>query len=113
MKPMCKLLKKQGLAPRALATDKLPSCGSTRRELSLSTHHEQGLRKNSRVENSHQVVRRRDRKMQGFKSPGSDQRLLSIPQSKTSSIFIILSPAKPGACSGQTRRSNGSATAAA
>jgi hypothetical protein len=31
-----------------------------------------------RAENSHQPTRRRERKMQGFKSPGSAQRFLSI-----------------------------------
>jgi transposase-like protein len=36
------------------------------------------LRKNNRAENSHQTVRRRERKMQRFKSAGSAQRFLSI-----------------------------------
>ncbi len=40
--------------------------------------HEQGLRKNDRAENSHQVVRRREHKMQGFKSARSAQRFLNI-----------------------------------
>ncbi|MFL5161218.1 MAG: DDE-type integrase/transposase/recombinase [Microvirga sp.] len=44
----------------------------------LSCYHEQGQRKNNRAENSHQPVRRRERKMQRFKSPGSAQRFLSI-----------------------------------
>jgi transposase-like protein len=35
------------------------------------------LRKNNRAENSHQPVRRRERKQQRFKSPGSAQRFLS------------------------------------
>jgi putative transposase len=35
-------------------------------------------RKNNRAENSHQVVRRRERKMQRFKSARSAQRFLSI-----------------------------------
>src|ERR671933_3040712 len=74
---MRKLLKKQGFAPRVLVTDKLPSYGCAKRELGLSAHHEQGLRKNNRAENSHQVVRRRERKMQRFKSAGSAQRFLS------------------------------------
>jgi len=39
--------------------------------------HEQGLRKNNRAENSHQPTRRRERKMQRFKSSGSAQRFLS------------------------------------
>ncbi|HEX2137482.1 MAG TPA: IS6 family transposase [Microvirga sp.] len=77
LKLMRKLLKKQGFAPRVLVTDKLPSYGCARRELGLSARHEQGLRKNNRAEVSHQVVRRRERKMQRFKSPGSAQRFLS------------------------------------
>lgn len=78
LKLMRKLLKKQGFAPRVLVTDKLPSYGAAKRELGLSAHHEQGLRKNNRAENSHQVVRRRERKLQGFKSPGSAQHFLSV-----------------------------------
>ena len=77
LKLIRKLLKKQGYAPIVLVTDKLGSYGAARRELGLSAHHEQGLRKNNRAENSHQVVRRRERKMQGFKSAGSAQRFLS------------------------------------
>jgi putative transposase len=37
-----------------------------------------GLRSNNWAENSHQVVRRRERKMQRFKSARSAQRFLSI-----------------------------------
>src|SRR5215218_3384787 len=75
---MRKLLKKQGYAPDELVTDKLGFYGAARRELRLSCPHEQSLRKNNRAENSHQVVRRRERKMQRFKSVGSAQRFLSI-----------------------------------
>ena len=75
---MRKLLKKHGYAPGVLVSDKLASYGAAQRELGLTAHHEQGLRKNNRAENSHQVVRRREWKMQGFKSPGSAQRFLSI-----------------------------------
>jgi transposase-like protein len=74
---MRQMLRKQGYAPRVLVSDKLPSCGCARRELGLSARHEQGLRQNNRTENSHQVVRRRERKMQGFRSAGSAQRFLS------------------------------------
>jgi transposase-like protein len=74
---MRKLLKKQGYAPRVLVTDKLRSYRCARRELGLRARHEQGLRKNNRAENSHQPVRRRERKMQRFKSAGSAQRFLS------------------------------------
>ena len=78
LKLMCKLLKKQGFAPTVLVTDKLPSYSAALRELGLSARHGQGLRKNNRAENSHQVVRRRERKIQGFKSAGSAQRFLSV-----------------------------------
>ncbi len=77
VKLMRKLLKKQGFAPSVLVTDKLRSYSAARAAIGLSAHHEQGLRKNNRAENSHQPVRRRERKMQRFKSPGSAQRFLS------------------------------------
>jgi putative transposase len=75
---MRKLLRKQGYTPDELVTDKLGSYGAARRELRLSARHEQGLRKNNRAENSHQPVRRRERKQQRFKSAGSAQRFLSM-----------------------------------
>src|SRR5271165_267849 len=78
VKLMRKLLKKQGFAPDVLVTDKLRSYGAAKSEMGLSARHEQGLRKNNRAENSHQPTRRRERKMQRFKSPGSAQRFLSI-----------------------------------
>src|SRR5215472_7346331 len=73
-----KLLKKQGFAPNLLVTDKLRSYASAFRRLGLSCPHQQGLRQNNRAENSHQAVRRRERKMQRFKSARSAQRFLSI-----------------------------------
>src|SRR5438270_5764182 len=75
---MRKLLKKQGFAPKLLITDKLGSYGSAFRQLRLTCPHDRGLRKNNRAENSHQVVRRRERKMQRFKSARSAQRFLNI-----------------------------------
>jgi putative transposase len=75
---MRKLLKKQGFAPKLLVTDKLRSYSSAFRHLRLTCPHQQGLRKNNRAENSHQVVRRQERKMQRFKSARSAQRFLSI-----------------------------------
>ncbi len=78
MKLMRKLLKKQGFASDVMVTDKLRSYGAAKAEMGLSARHEQGLRKNNRAKNSHQQTRRRERKMQRFKSPGSAQRFLSI-----------------------------------
>jgi putative transposase len=75
---MRKLLKKQGFVPKLLVTDKLRSYACAYRRLRLTCPHQQGLRQNNRAENSHQAVRRRERKMQRFKSPRSAQRFLSI-----------------------------------
>ncbi len=77
-KLMRKLLKKQGFAPTVVVTDKLRSYSSPFRDIGLSARHDQGLRKNNRAENSHLPVRRRERKFQRFKSPGSAQRFLSV-----------------------------------
>jgi len=63
-----KLLRRQGFVPKAIVTDKLRSYGAALREIGFSGLHEQGLRANNRAENSHQPLRRRERKMQGFKS---------------------------------------------
>jgi putative transposase len=75
---MRKLLRKHGFAPKLLVTDKLGSYASAFRHLGLTCPHEQGIRKNNRAENSHQAVRRRERKMQRFKSAGSAQRFLNM-----------------------------------
>ncbi len=78
LKLMRKLLRKHGVSPTVIVTDKLPSDGAALRELGLSRRHETGGRKNNRAENSHQPVRRQERKMQRFKSAGSAQRFLSV-----------------------------------
>ena len=46
--------------------------------LAISHRHQRGRWRNNRAENSHQPTRRRERKMQGFKSAGSAQRFLSV-----------------------------------
>jgi hypothetical protein len=73
-----KLFRRQGFVPTAIVTDKLRSYGAALREIGFSGLHEQGLRANNRAENSHQPVRRRERKMQGFKSIKSAQRFVSV-----------------------------------
>ena len=78
LKLLRKLLKKQGYVPSSIVTDKLRSYSAALRDLGLSRRHETGGRKNNRAENSHQPVRRRERKMQRFKSAGSAQRFLSV-----------------------------------
>jgi transposase-like protein len=72
------LLKKYGFAPTRIVTDHLRSYSTAFRAMGLSANHDRGLRANNRAENSHQPVRRRERKQQRFKSPGSAQRFLAI-----------------------------------
>ncbi|GJD66725.1 IS6 family transposase [Methylobacterium frigidaeris] len=88
VKLMRKLIRKLGFAPEELVTDKLGSYGAARRELRLCCRHEQGLQKNNRAENSHQPVRRRERKQQGFKSPGSAQRFLSMHATTYNTFYV-------------------------
>ena len=76
-KLMRKLLKKQGYAPNEVVTDKLPSYGAALRDLNMTGKHVAGGWSNNRAENSHLPVRQRERRMPGFKSPGSAQRFLS------------------------------------
>ncbi len=75
---MKKLLKERLFAPAKVVTDKLRSYPSAFRAMGLTAEHDRSLRANNRAENAHQPVRRRERKLQSFKSPGSAQRFLNI-----------------------------------
>ncbi len=77
-KLMKQLPEKPGFAPSRVVTDKLRSYPSAFRAMGLAAEHDRGLRANNRAENSHQPVRRRERKRQRFKLPGSAQRFLNI-----------------------------------
>ena len=59
-----KLLRRQGFVPAVIITDKLRSYGAALREIGFSGLHEQGLRVNNRAGESHQPLRRRERKLQ-------------------------------------------------
>jgi len=58
-------------------TDDLRSYSAAVRDLGIERRHERGRWKNNRAESSHQPTRRRERKMQRFKSAGSAQKFLS------------------------------------
>ena len=73
-----KLLKNQGIHPETFTTDKLASYRAAFRELGCRNRHRPGrMLGNNRAENSHLVIRRRERKQQKFKSQGSAQRFLA------------------------------------
>jgi transposase-like protein len=88
LKLMRKLLKKMRFVPDKFVTDDLRSYGAAARDLGISRRHERGRWRNNRAENSHQPTRRRERKMQGFKSAGSAQRFLSF-RAATHYIFNV------------------------
>jgi transposase-like protein len=78
LKLMRNLLKKHGFAPRTIVTDSWRAYAAAFHELSLAAWRHQAKWKNSRIEGSHVRIRRRERAMQGFRSPGAAQRFLSI-----------------------------------
>lgn len=78
LKLLRKLLKNQGFVPAEIVTDGLASYKAATREPGCKRRHRPGrLRDNNRAENSHLPVRRRERKMQRFKSQGQAQRFTS------------------------------------
>jgi putative transposase len=72
-----KLLKGLTYVPRVIITDQLKRYGAAKREILPGVEHRQHRYLNNRAENSHQLTRQRERRMQGFKSPGHSQRFLS------------------------------------
>tara|TARA_R110002049_G_scaffold290008_1_gene473206 strand:- start:499 stop:1122 length:624 start_codon:yes stop_codon:yes gene_type:complete len=68
-KLMRSLLKKQEIVPTLIVTDKLRSYHAAFREMRITAQYVDNKRANNRGENSHQPARRRERKMQRFKSP--------------------------------------------
>jgi DDE domain len=77
LKLMRKPLKRYAFVPERLVTDDLRSYGAAVHVLGIECCHERGRWKNNRAENSHQPTRRRERKMQRFKSTGPAQKFVS------------------------------------
>ncbi|MER9851196.1 IS6 family transposase [Mesorhizobium sp. M0106] len=97
---LTRLLKKQGQVPKRMITDKLGSYGAARRQVMMDIEHRSHKGLNNRAENSHVPLRKRERMMQGFRSPGSLQSFVSTfsavrnlfvpPRSKRSAFQIHL-----------------------
>ena len=61
-----------------MITDKLRSYGAAKRQIMPDVEHRAHKGLNNRAENSHVPLRKRERTMQGFRSPGGLQRFVSI-----------------------------------
>lgn len=95
---LTRLLKKQGAVPKRMITDKLRSYRAARRQVMPDVEHWSHKRLNNRAENAHVPLRKRERMMQGFRSPGALQRFVSIfsalrnlfvpPRSKRSALAL-------------------------
>lgn len=97
---LTRLLKKQGIGPKRMISDKLRSYGAARRQIMPNVEHRSHKGLNNRAENSHVPLRKRERTMQGFRPPGSLQRFVSVfsalrklfvpPRSQRSALQIHL-----------------------
>jgi putative transposase len=75
---LTRLMKQQGMAPRRIITDKLPSYGAARRQVMSGVEHRSHKGLNNRAENSHLPLRKRESIMQGFRSAGGLQQFTSV-----------------------------------
>jgi putative transposase len=64
-----RVLRKQGRIPRRMTTDKLGSYAAARRQIMPAVEHRSHRGLNNRAENSHLSLRKRERAMEGFRSP--------------------------------------------
>lgn len=85
---LVKLMKRWGFVPKRITTDKLRSYGAAKREVAPGLDHWSHKGLNNRAENSHLPFRKRERVMQGFRSPGGLQRFVSM-QSATRNRFSV------------------------
>jgi len=97
---LTRLLKKQGMVPKRMITDKLRSYVAAKRQVLPNVEHRSHKGLNNRAENSHGPFRKRERMMQGFRSPVGLQRFVSVfsalrnlfvpPRTKRSAFSIHL-----------------------
>jgi putative transposase len=95
-----RLLKKQGVAPKRIITDKLGSYAAARRKTMPAVEHRSHKGLNNRAENSHLPFRRREASMQSFRSSAGLQRFVDVfsavrnhfvpPRSRRSALAIHL-----------------------
>src|ERR1035437_2155845 len=93
LKLLKRLLRNQPVEPETITTDGLGSYVAALKILGLQDRHRPGrLRENNRAENAHLPIRRRERKMQRFKSQASAQRFLTTHSARCCQSNPNLSP---------------------
>ena len=98
---LVKLMKRYGFVPKRIITDKLRSYGAAKREVAPGLDHWSHKGLNNRAENSRPLpgsglftnhekgpFRKRERAMQGFRSPGGLQRFVAV-HSTTRNCFSV------------------------
>ncbi|MGR3620782.1 IS6 family transposase [Pseudophaeobacter sp.] len=85
---LVKLMKRYGFVPKRIMTDKLRSYGAAKREVAPGLDHWSHKGLNNRAENSHLPFRKRERTMQGYRSPGALQRFVAV-HSATRNCFSV------------------------
>jgi putative transposase len=85
---LTRLMKKQGIAPKRIITDKMLSYAAAKRQVMPSVGHQSHKGLNNRAENSHLPLRKRERMMQGFRSAGGLQRFTSV-FSAVRNLFVL------------------------
>lgn len=73
-----RLLKRQGVEPRCLITDKLRSYDAAHRDVMPTVEHHNSVYASNRVEGSHQPTRQQEYRMRCFSSSHQAQRLLTL-----------------------------------
>jgi transposase-like protein len=92
LKLIKRLIWSQRMMPEIVTTDGLQSYAAALAVLGLEDRHRPGrLRENNRAENSHLPIRRRERKMQGFRSQRSAQKFLTTH----AAVYNTFNSAKP------------------
>ena len=73
-----------------MISDKLGSYAAARRQIMPAIEHRSHKGLNNRAENSHLPLRRRERAMQGFRSPGGLQRIIVGADVDASSLARLI-----------------------
>jgi putative transposase len=85
---LLRLIKRHGFVAKRIVTDKLRSYAAAKREVAPGLDHWSHKGLNDCAENSHLPFRKRERIIQGFRSPGGLQRFVSI-HSATRNCFPL------------------------